>query len=392
MLKNQKYLFNLKEGIHYLNCAYKAPLLKSAEEAAIKALIRERNPFDITPTDFFKDVDKARQLFGELVNCMDSEVAIIPSTSYGLSTVLNNITCKHGQHAITIENDFPSDYYSIKRWCDRNKAKLNILKPNNDITLVGSQWNNKIIDRINEKTAVVLLSSIHWTNGLKFDLEKIGKKCSSVGAKFIVDGTQSVGVIPMDVEKYNIDALICATYKWLLGPYSLVFAFIGPSFNKGIPLEEAWMNRTNALDFSKLTKYDPVYKPNAGRYNVGETSNFILMPMIIESLTQIKSWSTQEIQDYCKELIQPLVFYLNDMDVNFGDDAYFSPHLFGLNLPQEIDPEILKQNFIKNNIYISARDESIRVSVNVFNTTHDIEALIGVMEETRKMVHNKNRA
>ena len=118
MIEDQKNLFNLKQDIHYLNCAYKTPLLKSVEEAAIKALIRNRNPSDITPVDFFKETEDVRVLFGEIVNCLPSEVAIIPSASYGFSSVLNNISYSKGQHAIVIENDFPSDYFSIKKWCD----------------------------------------------------------------------------------------------------------------------------------------------------------------------------------------------------------------------------------------------------------------------------------
>ena len=47
MISCQKHLFNLKPNNHYLNCAYKAPLLKTAEEAAIRALIKERNPADL---------------------------------------------------------------------------------------------------------------------------------------------------------------------------------------------------------------------------------------------------------------------------------------------------------------------------------------------------------
>ncbi|MEZ4722552.1 MAG: aminotransferase class V-fold PLP-dependent enzyme [Flavobacteriales bacterium] len=99
-----------------------------------------------------------------------------------------------------------------------------------------------------------------------------------------MDGTQSVGAMHMDVMRYNIDALVCAGYKWLLGPYSIGMAYIGETFNDGIPLEETWMNRTNAQDFSHLTDYDPVYQPGAARYSIGESSQFILLPMLLEGV------------------------------------------------------------------------------------------------------------
>ncbi len=383
MIEDQKKLFNLKENDHYLNCAYKAPLLKTVEEAAIKALIRNRNPADITPLDFFKVTEEVRVLFGKIVNCLPSEVAIIPSASYGFSSVLNNISCSKGQHAIVVENDFPSDYFSIKKWCDTNNAELKTIKAIDNLGFIGEVWNNNIINSINKKTAVVILSSIHWMNGLKFDLESIGKKCKSVGAKFIVDGAQSVGVLPIDVKKFNIDALICPSYKWLFGPYSLGLAYMGNCFNDGTPIEESWLNRTNAIDFSNLSDYDPEYNPNAGRYNVGETSNFILMPMLKQSLVQVNSWLNSDLQDYSKELIKPLISYLINLGVKFENDTYFSSHLFSLKMPKEFNIELLKENLIKNKVYLSVRGNSLRVSVHLFNTPKDIEKLMEVIELTK---------
>jgi len=390
MLKNQKQLFNLDENIHYLNCAYKAPLLKASEKAGIKALTRERNPTDITPVDFFKETDEVRTLFGKIVNCLPSEVAIIPSASYGFSSVLNNIPCTRGQHAIIVDNDFPSNYFSIKRWCDTHKADLKTIKAETNDELIGKIWNNKIIDSINEKTAVVIVSSIHWMNGLKFDLENIGKKCRVMRAKFIVDGTQSVGVLPMDVKKFNIDALICPTYKWLFGPYSLGLAYFSTYFYQGKPIEESWLNRTNAMDFSNVSNYDPNYKPDAGRYNVGETSNFILTPMLKQALLQVNKWLDNDLQSYSRELIKPLISYLQNLGVKFESSAYFSNHLFGLKLPEEVNAELLKENLIKNNIYLSVRGKSIRVSIHVFNTPEDIEKLIEVIELTKRAGRDNN--
>jgi len=388
MLKNQKQLFNLNENIHYFNCAYKAPLLKASEKAGIEALIRDRNPADIAPADFFNETEEVRVLFGKIVNCLPSEVVIIPSASYGFSSVLNNISCTKGQHAIIVDNDFPSGYFSIKRWCETNKADLKIIKADNNDELIGKIWNNKIIDSINEKTAVVILSSIHWMNGLKFDLENIGEKCKVMGAKFIVDGTQSVGVLPMDVKKFNIDALICPSYKWLFGPYSLGLAYFGTYFNHGKPIEESWLNRTNAVDFDNISNYDPKYKPNAGRYNVGETSNFILMAMLKQALLQVNKWLDSDIQSYSKELIKPLLSYLQNLGVKFESSICFSNHLFSLKLPEEVNSELLKENLIKNNIYLSVRGKSIRVSIHVFNTPEDIEKLIEVIELTKRADRN----
>lgn len=378
----QKHLFSLRPDIHYLNCGYKAPLMKSAEEAAIEALVRDRNPVDILVDDFFTEVSEVRESFGKLVNCDSSNVALISSTSYGFSSVLNNVKPKNNGNAITIKEEFPSAYFSLKRWCETNKNELVIVEPDADLTLIGENWNQKIINAIDENTSIVLISSVHWMNGIKFDLKRIGEKCAEMGAKYLVDGTQSVGALPMDVKKYNIDALICAGYKWMFGPYSIGLAYISDRFEDGIPLEESWMNRTNAKNFSGITEYETEYNRGAGKYNVGETSNFILIPIIKEALKQISLWTVSEINAYSRKLTQPLIGYLKNLGIEFESDKYFSSHLFALKLPAEVDVDQLKKNLEKNKVYISVRGQYLRISVNIFNDEEDISQLIKSIEET----------
>ncbi len=372
----QKHLFSLRPDVHYLNCAYKAPLLKSAEAAAIQALIRERNPMDIGVDDFFREVTEVKHLFGRIVNCSSESIALIPSVSYGFSTVLNNISPKKGGKAITIKDEFPSGYFSLKRWCATNDNDLLVIAPDNRLEKLGQNWNERLFYAIDDETSIVLLSSVHWMNGLKFDLKQIGEKCKKVGALLLVDGTQSVGALPMDVEAYGIDTLICAGYKWLLGPYSTGCAYISDRFAEGTPLDESWMNRTNARNFSSLTTYEQEYNPRAGRYNVGETSNFILLPILKAGMMQILEWGVPNIQQYGKELIRPLVRFLEDKGVALEDEAYFSNHLFSLKLPPGTDMEQVKANLDKHHISVSLRGKHIRVAVNVFNDEADIQALI----------------
>ena len=375
----QKKLFSLEEGVHYLNCAYKAPLLKTSEEACIQALRRERNPAQMSVDDFFSDSQKVREYFAEIIHADAPNIAIMPSVSYGFSTALNNIAGKPGGKAITIQDEFPSGYFALQRWCRENKNELIVVHTPKGKTLVGRQWNAELLKHIDEKTSVVLLSSVHWMNGLRFDLEAIGKKCREVGAKLLVDGTQSVGALKMDVQAFHIDALVCATYKWLFGPYSIALTYLNDTFENGKPLEESWMNRINAREFSSLSQYEERYGPHAARYNVGESSNFILMPLLRESLRQVLAWGPENIQTYCQQLIRPLLRFLSEMGLDMEEEKYFSNHLFALPLPPGADPQKLRQLLKENKISISLRGTHLRTSVNVFNDEADIQKLIEVL-------------
>jgi len=383
-MNSQKHLFSLDPEVHYLNCASKSPLLKTAENAAIQALIRARNPMKILANHFYDEAEEVRKSFGTIVNCAAGKVALIPSSSYGFSSVLKNVLPKKKGRAIVLEEEFPSGYFAAKRWCEEQKNELVVVKPEVGLKLLGEHWNSKILEAIDENTSLVLISAIHWMTGLKYDLAAIGTKCAAVGAYFIVDGSQAVGALPIDVEALKIDALISAGYKWLFGSYSLGIAYIGDKFNQGTPIEESWMNRTNARDLSTLTQYEPNYQPHAGRYNVGETSNFILMPILKTGLEQINTWQVSNIQTYTKGLIQPLLTYLKSIGSVLETEAYFSNHLFALSLPEQISLDQLRANLDNNKVIISSRGKYLRVSVNVFNDSTDIEQLIQAIQATVK--------
>jgi hypothetical protein len=101
-MNSQKHLFSLDPAVHYLNCASKSPLLKTAENAAIEALIRGRNPMEISVNDFFDEAEEVRKSVGTIVNCGANNVALIPSSSYGFSSVLKNTWPKKKGTAIVL--------------------------------------------------------------------------------------------------------------------------------------------------------------------------------------------------------------------------------------------------------------------------------------------------
>ena len=377
----QKHLFQMPAGIHYLNCAYMSPLLKSVEEKGVEGMRLKRNPISIKPPDFFTGAVGVRQKFARMVQCDPAQVAIMPSVSYGMNSVIRNIPCSPGQHALTISEEFPSCYYTAQRWCMDNEAQLKVVARKDDVPQKGREWNTRILEAINKDTAFVVMASVHWMNGTRFDLEKIGARCREVGAKLIVDGSQSVGALPIDVHACNIDALICAAYKWLMGPYSTALSYINEDFNNGVPLEESWMTRPNSERFDRLTNYEEGYKPGAVRFDVGQSSNFIFLPMLDEALNQLLEWGIDNIQEYGRELGAPLISHFAEKGVTLDDEMHRAHHLMGMPLPDHIDGEALVREFQSRQVYVSLRGSNIRISINVFNTEEDVGELISALDQ-----------
>jgi selenocysteine lyase/cysteine desulfurase len=380
-MTTQKHLFQLDDQVHYLNCAYMSPLLKSVEEAGIEGLQRKRNPFLVKPIHFFETAQSTNQDIAKLINANPNNIAIIPSASYGLANAVANLPTNNGSKAIIVENEFPSGYNEIKLWCTTNNKTLQTIREPTNFESRGANWNKVILNAIDKDTAVVMLSSVHWSDGTKFLLQEIGQKCYANDAVFIVDGTQSVGAAVIDVNLCNIDALIVAAYKWMLGPYSIGFAYYNDRFANGKPIEQSWLNRQHSEDFSKLIPYQENYKDGASRYNVGQYSNFILLPMLQAAVKQLIAWEIKNIETYCETLSKPLFDFLETSNYTVENKEFRSSHLFGIWLPATLDQQTLLQELEANKIFVSVRGKSIRVSIHPFNTSDNIDALLLVLKK-----------
>lgn len=379
MLSCQSGKFSLAKNITYLNGAYMSPMLKSVEKAGLRGVRRKRNPVDITPENFFTESELLRKEFALLVNAPSERIAIIPSVSYGTATVAANVHISKGENIIVVKEEFPSNYYCWERLCRENGAELKVIGPDNNSQERGKVWNDKILDAIDNDTKLVAISNVHWADGTRFDLMAIRKRSSEVNALMIVDGTQSVGAMPFDVQSIKPDALICAGYKWLLGPYAIGVAYFGDRFNNGQPLEENWISRKDSEDFNALVNYQAGYQPGSLRYEVGEHSNFILVPMLVRALNQLNRWKPANIQEYCNAITRQSINKLKDHGYLIEAEDWRSSHLFGIRLTNPERLQLIKEALLRKKVYVSYRGDAMRVSPNIYNDEADIERLTKVL-------------
>ncbi|GAB5551316.1 MAG: aminotransferase class V-fold PLP-dependent enzyme [Saprospiraceae bacterium] len=381
MLDCQKDLFNLDNKVTYLNCAYMSPQLKSVAQVGKQQIGKKDQPWTISIPDFYEPVKALKAAFAKLIHAEHSNrIALIPSASYGIATVTQNIDLQEGQKVLMPAEQFPSNYYSWERLCQKKGGQIHFVKAPDNLNR-SEDWSARIIEAIDGQTAVVALGHVHWADGSLFDLKAIRKACDRVGAYLIIDGTQSVGALPFNVQEIKPDALICGGYKWLLGPYSLGLAYYGPRFDDGIPLEENWISRHNSEDFAGLVNYEPRYQAGAARYSVGEHSNFFLVPQLLEAITQLNAWQPENIQEYCKHIATDAIHTLLDMDMQIDQSAQKAHHLFGVRLPKGLDLKRLKSSFSENNVFVSQRGNAIRVAPHVYNTKTDLKYLVGCFTE-----------
>ncbi|TVR57339.1 MAG: aminotransferase class V-fold PLP-dependent enzyme [Gemmatimonadales bacterium] len=375
--------FHLAQGVHYLNCAYMSPLLRGVEAAGIRGIRSKRAPHHIGPRDFFLDSNRVREQFSRLIGAGDpSRIAILPSASYGVAVAARNTGSVRGRNVVILKDQFPGNVYAWMRLTAEGGGELRMVEPPSGG--VGSpgrgrEWNQRLLEAVDGDTAVISVAPVHWTDGTRFDLEAVGVRAREVGALFVVDGTQSVGAIPFDVGRVQPDALICAAYKWLLGPYSMALGYFGPRFDGGVPLEEGWIARQGSEDFGGLVHYQEAYQPGALRYDVGERSNFILLPMLSEALRHLLVWTPEEIARSCGRLTTPAVGELLALGFRVEEAEWREPHILGVGMPEGGSVHRLREALEARNVQVSVRGESLRISPHVYNVAADMEALLDAL-------------
>ena len=375
-LQNQKHLFSIPEDVTYLNIAAQSPGFKAVEDAGIEGVLEKSKPYKITEKSYFEPIIELKKLFADLIDVDDyNRIANIPSASYGLSTAANNITLKKGDEILLVQNQFPSNYYVWEKLAKKYDAILKIVSKPKSKENLGKKWNEAILESISDKTAVVALGNIHWANGTLFDLKSIRKKTNEFNALLIIDGSQSIGALPFSVKEVEPDALICAGYKWLFGPYGCAYAYFSDYFDNGNPLEENWSNRLNSHKMAGLTDYEDNYKPFANRYSVGEHASFIHVKMQIAGLKQVLNWTPKAIQEYCATITSEAVDVLKKNGCFIENEDFRTHHLFGVELPKKLDIKLLKSKLKEANIFISFRGNYIRLSCHLYNTKEDFKKL-----------------
>lgn len=369
MIPNQKHLFNIPEDITYLNCAYLSPQLRSVTAAGHKSVSSKENPWLLTPPDFFTLTEQTRSLFAELIEARTDDIAFIPAVSYGVAVAAINVKVEKNQVVVVLEDQFPSNVYPWRELAKEKGAELKtVARPEDD------DWTETLLNHIDENTAVVAVANCHWTDGGIIDLVKLGQRCREIKAALVIDATQSLGALPFSVSEVQPDFVIAASYKWLLGPYSLGYMYVKPDYHDGVPLEQNWINRKHSENFAGLVNYRDDFQTGARRFDVGERSNFALMPMAFAALKQIWDWQVPEIASKLSTMTAEIAHRATALGLNVAPPHLRAGHLLGIRFPEGVPADLVEQ-LSHNQIYVSVRGNSIRISPHLYNTEHDIDKL-----------------
>ena len=368
----QRELFGIPDDVAYFNCASLAPQLRASAEAGVAALGRRARPWTISSDDWFTGAEERRALFARLAGVDPEGVALVPATSYGLAVAAANLTARPGQRVLVLAEDYPSNRYTWQRFAGRTGASLVAVERRD-----GQSWGEAVLAELDERTAVVAVLATHWTDGGSVDLAAIAARAREAGAALVVDASQALGAVPLDLDAIRPDYLVTVGYKWLLGPFALGYLYVAERHRDGVPLEENWISRLGSEDFGALVDYQDRYQPGARRFDVGQRTHFETTPMATAALRQLLDWQVPRIAATLGQVtgrIQRAVEALGLPLTSTDRD----PHMLGIGLPGETRAAVAGA-LAEAGVHAGVRGSSLRVSPHLWTTDQDVQRLVDAL-------------
>lgn len=384
----------LDDDVVYLNGASRSPMPRCVHLAGVQALSQKLLPWMQSPSSTASELVRIR--FSRLVGFSGSSVAITPSTSFAMSAVANALRDELVSKTVVVLDEQMSS--SVLCWQALKNAHLVVVSRPLD-----GDWTRAVIESIaDHKTGAVTVPHCHWADGALLDLTCISKRCCDAGSSLIVDATQSLGVLPVDLDGglSRLDFLCASTHKWLLGPYGCSPLVVGPersqqTFRPLVHDEHALVGYTDdgVLPFGP-TGYPVAYEPGPSPLNSGGRPNPVILPMVAEGLRFILEdlGGPNAIAEVSQRLATEAKAKVAGIPGVAIKNKRSAPHIVGFRLNDNVSRHVSElwatdcASFLKNhhNVHTTGRLAALRVAFHVYNTSGHIDRFVTALADFQK--------
>ena len=367
------------EDAAYLNTAAMAAMPCVSVAAVHESLDAKQFPHHKSDAVWFEVTDRLRHSLATLIGARAEEIALTTGASTGLQTIALGLAWQPGDEVIIARGEFPLQYATWKPMEEREGVVVKIVAPHGPFISA-----DDLIAAITPRTRVVSVSHVRFDDGSLLDTARVAEACRARGALFVLDVTQSCGAVPMDVSTLGADFLVCAGYKWLLSPYGTGFMWAKREHLDLLrPAPFYWMGQ-NATAFGKLNMQDPAAASSARRWDAAETNswfnhNVTAMEASVRFVCRI---GPDAVLSHNHELISQLFGSLPAGLVPASPLAPAQRGPFGCFIAETPERTAeLHQVLSKQQVFVSLRDSRIRVSPHLFNSSGDIDRLMGLWSD-----------
>jgi cysteine desulfurase/selenocysteine lyase len=357
----------------YLNCAYQGPFPLKTVESIRLATELKCHPERLESRDYFELPERVRSRLARLTNADPGEIALTNSATQGIGIIATGLEFKPGDEVIVASCNFPSNLFT---WLHlrRRGVRVNVVHPRD-----GCVRAEDVAAVLTARTRVLALDWVDYSTGARIDLAEFGELAHRHDALFVVDGTQGVGGLELNLHELPVDAVAVAAYKWLLGPYGAGFVYLNWNTQDLLDLQVInWFAVEGSEDFDNLP-VDKITLPKAARvFDIPETANFLNLYALDSSLEFVECVRVSAVQGHCTRLLDCLMEGLGGRGYRFSAAAEPSHRstILGFQAQSLEATERLYAELEAHHIAVSLRHGMIRVSPYVYNDVADIQKLL----------------
>jgi cysteine desulfurase/selenocysteine lyase len=368
--------FPITKNMIYFHSAAMSPLPTPVFDAIRKEYRKLHTQGD---THWTKDLKNIRKLCSELagmIHTKGDDVTFVQNTSSVMSllamTFKNHI--RKPFNIVSMEDEFPASTigYEYQDLDMRYVQPVEARYPIDNIL--------KLLDR---NTLAVVTSHVQYATGFRQDLKALGEELKKRGIIFIVNATQSFPFFPINVRSMNIKVLSASVHKWGFTGHIGTLFYTSSLFRKKYPSPWAgWMSVVpEEGSFIHTAKNTPFrLHETAERYIIG---TYNLQPLLAfqAAMDYLKTIGFQNIRTRVMELTDYLIRGLKKLEIKIISPVARKKERSAIvTFTLEEKNEQCIKTLAKNKIFVGARGEGIRVSVNIFNNFEDIDCLLKVLK------------
>ena len=366
-------------GTTFLNAAYMTPKPKASLAALHRTIDRLACP-NFGAEDFFDPPERVRGLLAQLVGGSPAQYSLTGAVSFGVSTLVWNLRARaeaivgQRRRVVGVDGQFPSNVQGWRRLEDAGFEL--VLVPG------GSGATESLVNELDERTALVAVEPLSWTDGLRLDLPAVARAAREAGALLVVDVTQSAGVDAPLPDSMPVDVVVGAGYKWLLGPYGTGFLRLDPALAAKLePLESSWKNFEGASDFNRLGDYLPGPFSTAASFDHGQSSAFVRLAGWEPALQSLVDIGLEEVRAHTARFATAVLEGLDPSryEVSPVGAPHQATHLFRIAPLDPSDFEPGSRRLAEAGIVVSQRAGGWRISPHVYNGSADLQCLIAAL-------------
>ncbi len=331
--------------------------------------------------------EKARNEAARLIHANPEDVALVESTTHGLSIAARAIPLESGDNIVTTDLEYLEVPLAWRQSATGREAEIRMVR-NRD----GAISIDDFPPLIDSRTRAVVVSSVQWSNGFRLDLDALAGLCREKGVFLVVDVIQQLGAFPVDVQKTPLDILVCGGHKWLNAPFGAGLMYISPAAAERLreplagylavePPSGGWGAYFQTPDISPV---QPIrFTREARRYEIGGTSNYPGGIGLGASLHLINELGARAIELQIRQLTDRLIDGLRRLGVRLMTPEHpkcrsgivtFEPPGGAHESPRLM--EFLADRRILTAVRYTSGVGGVRVSCHFFNTLDEIDELL----------------